>query len=70
MSTGCLTNPYQQEITTAPWCLAGIFPVLGLRYKLYRAKANKALGLIRRTFGPNNSEGVSTAYKTLVRPIL
>ena len=34
------------------------------------AKANKDLGLIRRTFGPNNSEGVSTAYKTLVRPIL
>ena len=34
------------------------------------AKANKILGLIRRTFGPNNSEGVSTAYKTLVRPIL
>ena len=34
------------------------------------AKANKVLGLIRRTFGPNNSEGVSTAYKTLVRPIL
>ena len=33
-------------------------------------KANKVLGLIRRTFGPNNSEGVSTAYKTLVRPIL
>ena len=34
------------------------------------AKANKVLGLIRWTFGPNNSEGVSTAYKTLVRPIL
>ena len=34
------------------------------------AKAYKVLGLIRRTFGPNNSEGVSTAYKTLVRPIL
>ena len=34
------------------------------------AKANKVLGLIRRTFGPNNSEEVSTAYKTLVRPIL
>ena len=34
------------------------------------AKANKVLGLIRRTFGPNNCEGVSTAYKTLVRPIL
>ena len=34
------------------------------------AKANKVLSLIRRTFGPNNSEGVSTAYKTLVRPIL
>ena len=34
------------------------------------AKANKVLGLIRRTFGPNNSEGVSTAYKTLVRPVL
>ena len=30
------------------------------------AKANKVLGLIRRTFGPNNSEGVLT----LVRPIL
>ena len=30
------------------------------------------LGLIRRTFGPNNSEVVSTVkvYKTLVRPIL
>ena len=28
------------------------------------AKANKVLDLIRRTFGPNNSEGVSTAYKT------
>ena len=26
--------------------------------------------MIRRTVGPNNSEGVSTAYKTLVRPIL
>ena len=34
------------------------------------AKANKVLSLIRRTFGPNNSEGVSTAYKTLVHPIL
>ena len=34
------------------------------------AKANKGLRLIRRTFGFNNSEGVSTAYKTLVRPIL
>ena len=34
------------------------------------AKANKVPGLIRRNFGPNNSEGVSTAYKTLVRPIL
>ena len=34
------------------------------------AKANKVLGLIRRIFGPNNSEGFSTAYKTLVRPIL
>ena len=34
------------------------------------AKANKILGLIRRTFGPNNSEKVSTAYKTSVRPIL
>ena len=32
--------------------------------------SNKVLGLIRRTFGPHNSEGVSTAYKTLVRPIL
>ena len=30
------------------------------------AKANKLLGLIRRTIGPNNSEGVLT----LVRPIL
>ena len=28
------------------------------------------LKLIRRTFGPNNFEGVSTAYKTLIRPIL
>ena len=26
--------------------------------------------MIRRTFGPNNSEGVSTPCKTLVRPIL
>ena len=34
------------------------------------AKANKVLGLKRRTFGPNNSEGVSTAYKNLVRSIL
>ena len=34
------------------------------------AKANKVLDLIRRTFSPNNSEGVSTAYKTLVRPTL
>ena len=34
------------------------------------AKANKVLGLIRRTFGRNNSERVSTAYKTFVRPIL
>ena len=34
------------------------------------AKANKVLSLIRRTFGSNNPEGVSTAYKTLVRPIL
>ena len=33
-------------------------------------KANKVLGLIRRTFGSNNPEGVSTAYKTLVHPIL
>ena len=34
-------------------------------------KGNKVLGLIWRTFGPNNSEGVDlTAYKTLVRPIL
>ena len=43
---------------------------MGLRYKLYCAKANKVLGLARRALGPNNSEGVSTAYKTLVRPIL
>ena len=34
------------------------------------AKANKVLDLIRRTFGPKNSEGVSTAYKTLVLPTL
>ena len=34
------------------------------------AKANKVLGLIRRTFGSHNPEGVTTAYKTLVRPIL
>ena len=34
------------------------------------AKANKDLGLIRRTFGPNNSEGVSIAFKTLVCPVL
>ena len=34
------------------------------------AKANKVRGLIRRTFGQKNSEGVSTAYKTFVRPIL
>ena len=34
------------------------------------AKANKVPGLIRRTFGRNNSERVSTAYKTFVRPIL
>ena len=27
-------------------------------------KANKVLGLIRGTFGSNNPEGVSTAYKT------
>ena len=70
MSTGCLTNHYQQWITTAPWCLAGVFPVVGLRYKLYCAKANKVLGLVRRALGPNNSEGISTAYKTLVCPIL
>ena len=37
---------------------------MGLRYKLYCAKANKVLGLVRY------SEGVSTAYKTLVRSIL
>ena len=45
---------------------------MGLRYKLYVycAKANKVLGLVRRTLGPNNSDGVSTAYKTLVRPVL
>ena len=35
---------------------------MGLRYKLYCAKANKVLGLARRALGPNNSEGVSTAY--------
>ena len=35
-----------------------------------RSQANKVLGLIRRTFGSHNPEGVSTAYKTLVRPIL
>ena len=29
------------------------------------AEANKDLGLIRRTFGPNNSEGVSTEYTDL-----
>ena len=34
------------------------------------AKANKVLDLMRRAFGPNNSEGVSTAYKTLVLPTL
>ena len=33
-------------------------------------KANKVLGLIRRTFGPNNPERVSIAYKTLVRQTL
>ena len=43
---------------------------MGLRYKLYCAKANKVLGLVRRALGPNNSEGISTAYKTLVCPIL
>ena len=43
---------------------------MGLRYKLYCAKANKVLSLVRRALGRNNSEGVSKAYKTLVRPIL
>ena len=34
------------------------------------AKANRVLGLIRGPFGLHNPEGVSTAYKTLVSPIL
>ena len=33
-------------------------------------KANRVLGLIRRTFGYENPEGVEIAFKSLVRPIL
>ena len=50
--------------------VAGVFPVLDYHINYICAKANKILGLIRRTFGSNNSEGVSTTYNTLVRPIL
>ena len=34
------------------------------------AKANKVLGLIKRTFGYSNKTGVKTAFKALVIPIL
>ena len=34
------------------------------------AKANKVLGLIKRTFGFSNKTGIKTAFKALVIPIL
>ena len=34
------------------------------------AKANKVLGLIKRTFGFSNKTGIKTAFKALVVPIL
>ena len=34
------------------------------------AKANKVLGLIKRTFGYSNKTGIKTAFKALVIPIL
>ena len=49
------------------WGLAGSQTV---HLSALQTIANKVLGLIRRTFDSHNPEGVSTAYNTLVRPIL
>ena len=76
MSIGCLINPYQQWTTISTlvsgWNLLCLGTTIYINYIC--AKANKVLGLIRRTFGSHNPEGgpegVSTAYKTLLRPIL
>ena len=72
MSTGSLTNPYQSAVDhhkhLGVWLESSLSWDYHINYMC--AKANKVLGLIRRTFGSNNPEGVSTAYKTLVRPIL
>ena len=72
MSTGCLTNRYQSAVDHHKHLGVWLESSLSWDYHINYicAKANEVLGLIRRTFGSNNPEGVSTAYKTLVRPIL
>ena len=70
MSTGFLTNPSAVDHLKHFGVWLESFLSWDYQVNYICAKANKVLGLIRWTFGPNNSEGVSTAYKTLVRPIL
>ena len=70
MSTGFLTNPSAVDHLKHFGVWLESFLSWDYHVNYICAKANKVLGLIRQTFGPNNSEGVSTAYKTLVRPIL
>ena len=70
MSTGFLTNPSAVDHLKHFGVWLESFLSWDYHVNYICAKANKVLGLIRWTFGPNNSEGVSTAYKTLVRPIL
>ena len=51
----------------------GVIPSSDLSWKMHvltvAAKANKILGLLKRTFG-KCSEAIITGYKTMVRPII
>ena len=42
----------------------------GAHINCINGKANRALGLIRRTFGPKDPVATKTAFNALVRPIL
>ena len=70
MSTGFLTNPSAVDHLKHFGVWLESFLSWDYHVNYICAIDNKVLGLIRWTFGPNNSEEVSTAYKTLVRPIL
>ena len=65
MSTGFLTNPSAVDHLKHFGVWLESFLSWDYHVNYICAKANKVLGLIRWTFGPNNSAGVSTAYKTL-----